>query len=55
MFFPVLAISDGLIIGCQGNSKLYYFQIRMRVFLFGFLQNQREIAENYLLKFILTA
>ena len=48
-------ISEGSIIGCQGNLKLYYFQIRIKAFLFGVLQNQCEIAENYLLKFILTA
>ena len=55
MFFPVLAVAVGVIIGCQGKLKLYYFEIRVRAFLFGFLQNQHEIAENYRLKFILTA
>ena len=45
--------SEGSIIGCQGNLKLYYFQIRMKAFLFGMLKNQREIAESYLLKIIL--
>ena len=40
---------------CQGKLKVYYFEIRIRAFLFGLLQNQHEIAENYLLKFILTA
>ena len=39
--------------GCQGNLKLYYFLIRLRPFLFGFLQNQPEIAKSYLRKFIL--
>ena len=33
--------------GWQGNLNLYYFEIRIKSFLFGFLQNQREIAENY--------
>ena len=55
MFFPVLAVSEGSIIACQGNLKLYHFQTRIGAFLFDFLQNQRKIAENYLLKFILTA
>ena len=54
MFFPVIAVSKGSIIGCQDNLKLYYFQIKIRAFLFGFLLNQSEEAENYLLKFILT-
>ena len=51
--FPVLAVSEGSIVGCQGKLKFYYFLIR--AFLFDFLRNQLEIAENYLLKFILTA
>ena len=57
MFFSValLAVAEGSIIGCQGKLKVYYFYIRIRAFLFGLLQNKREIAENYLLKFILTA
>ena len=43
-----LTVSEGsIIIGWQGNLNLYYFEIRMKSFLFGFLQNQREIAENY--------
>ena len=53
MFFPVIAVAEDSIIGCQGKLKAYYFKIR--AFLFGFLQNQREIAENVLLKTILTA
>ena len=28
-------------LGYQGNVKLYYFQIRIRAFLFIFLQNQK--------------
>ena len=54
MFFPVFVISGGSIIGCQGNLKFHYFQMRIKAFMFGFLQNQRETAENYLLKLILT-
>ena len=48
MFFSVLAVAEGSIIGCQGKLKVYSFQIRIRAFLFGLLPNQREIAENYL-------
>ena len=55
MFFPVLAVSEGSITECLGNLKFYYFQIRIKAFLCGFLQNQSEIVENYLLKFTLTA
>ena len=36
-----------MIIGWQGYLNLYFFEIRIKSFLFGFLQNQREIAENY--------
>ena len=55
MFFSVLAVAEGSIIGCQGKLKVYYFWTRIGAFLFGLLQNKRKIAENYLLKFILTA
>ena len=55
MFFSVLAVAEGSIIGCHGKLKVYYFQIKIRAFFFGLLQNQREIAENYLLKFMVTA
>ena len=48
MFFPVLAVSEGSIIGCQSKLNRYYFQLRIKAFLFGFLQNQPEITENYL-------
>ena len=55
MFFSVITVAEGSIIGCQGKLKLYYFYIGIRAFWCSFLQNQREIAENYPLKFILTA
>ena len=55
MFFPVFAVSEGSVIGCQGNLKLYSFLKGIKALLFGFLQNQCEIAKNYLLKIILTA
>ena len=55
MFFPVIADVEGSIIGCQCKLDVYYSKTRIRAFLFGFLQNQREIAGNDLLKFILTA
>ena len=48
IFFPVLAVAEGSIIGCQDKLKVYYNQIRIRAFLFWLLQNQQEIAENYL-------
>ena len=50
-----IAFSQGSIIGSKNNLKLYYSEIRIRAFLFGFSLNQREIAENYLQKLILTA
>ena len=37
MFFLVLAVSEGSMIGCHGKLKLYYIQIRTKVFLFSFL------------------
>ena len=42
MFFLVLAVSESSIIRRQGHLKFYYFEIKIRAFLFGYLQNQNQ-------------
>ena len=54
MFFPVIAVSESSTIGCQDNFKPFYFQLTVREILLGFLLDQRKLAKNYQVKFILT-